>query len=140
MGAGIGIIKHLHLTVVVGMLLAGSLTVSHSLIHLIAGIDDSLHIFLLQVFLGQLLDFQVCLQLTTCEDRLGKLSDGIQEYLARIDNQASVIGPAGTTGERDTGEEGRAGGLHIIESLFHDMVSHAYVWTVFQQTGRDSVL
>ena len=52
------------------MFLAGFLTVGYRLVHLVTGIDDGLHILLLQVLLSQLTDLVVGIDLATGEDRL----------------------------------------------------------------------
>ena len=89
MGAGVGILKDGNLTVVVVVLVEGGLTVGQGFVHLVAGIDDGLHILLLQVFLRQLLDFQVALQLATCKDGLRELTDGTEQQLAGVDDHAT---------------------------------------------------
>ena len=68
-GTDIGLMEYLHLTVVIFMTLTSSPTVGNRLIHLVAGIDDSLHILLLQVLLRQLSRLVVGIDLTTGEDR-----------------------------------------------------------------------
>ena len=88
-GTGIGIVEHFHLTMIVAVLLTGRLTVGYCLVHLVAGINDRLHIFLLQVFLCQLVDFQVGLQLAACEYGLCELTDGAEQQLAWIDDHAT---------------------------------------------------
>ena len=78
-GAGIGIIEHLYLTVEVAVFLAGRHAVGHSLVHLIAGIDDRLHVFLLQILLSELSDLVIGIDLATGEDGLCQLSDKAEE-------------------------------------------------------------
>jgi len=69
-GADVGLMEYLHLTVVVVVLLAGSLTVGHRLVHLIASVDDGLDVLLLQVFLSELVNLVVGLDLAFGKDGL----------------------------------------------------------------------
>ena len=74
-GAIVGFAQHRHLTVEIGMFLAGGLTVGQGVIHLIAGVNDCLDIPALQVFLGELGNLVVGLYLSTGKDGLCELSN-----------------------------------------------------------------
>ena len=137
MCTSIGIVEHLHLTTIVGVFLAGSLTIGHSLVHLVAGIDHGLHVFLLQILLGEPRDLVVGIDLASGEDGLRQLADDAEEQLAGIDNgTAGRVRPACCSRQRDAGEEGGAGGLRIIECLLHSMVGHTDIRTILQHAGR----
>ena len=107
MGASVGIIEHFHLAMEVAVFLTGCLAVSDSFVHLIAGIDDRLHVFLLQILLGERGYLLVGNQLATGKDGLCELADRIPQQLAWVDDvTAGRVGPSGTTTERDAGIEG----------------------------------
>ena len=72
MGAHISLVQHLHLTMVEGVLLTGSLAVGQGLVHLVAGIDHGLHVFPLQVFFGELRYLMAGLALAAGKDGLGE--------------------------------------------------------------------
>ena len=86
MGTYVCLMKHLHLTLVVAVLIAGCHAVGHSLVHLVSGIDDHLHIFLLQVFLCKLSNLLARNQLSTCKNRLCELCYSIQQKLAWVND------------------------------------------------------
>ena len=137
MSTGVRLAEHIHLALVVAMFLAGSHTVSHGLVHLVAGVNDRLYIFLLQILLGELGYLLVGNQFATRKDRLSQLTDEVHQQLTRIDNgDTGIIGPSCRTAERDAGIECRAGCCRIVKSLLHRVVSHTNVRTVLQHHGR----
>ena len=139
MGTGIGFLQDIHLTMEVLVLLASQQAVGNGLVDLVTGIDDGLHVLLLQVFLRQLGNLLVGNQLATGKDGLGQGSHRIQQYLAGIDHHtASGIGPASGTVQRDGREECGTGGIRVIEGLLHSVVGHADVRTVLQHHGRNT--
>ena len=79
MGSCVGIVQHLHLATVVMILVVSSLALGHGLVHLVARIDDGLHILLLQVLFSQLGYLLVGYQLATGEDGLRELSYEVEQ-------------------------------------------------------------
>ena len=128
--------EHLHLTVVVVVLLTGSLTVSYRLVHIITCVYDGLHILLLQVLLRQLSRLVVRLNLTTSKERLRERSNRLKQQLARIDNDAIVVSPTSRSRQRDAGEEGSTSILCVVESLLHVVVGQTDVRTLLQHQSR----
>ena len=78
MGACVCFTEHLYLTLEEIVLVTGCGVVGHGLVHLVSGIDDHLHVFLLHVFLSELSNLLVGNQLATCKDGLRQLCDRIQ--------------------------------------------------------------
>ena len=133
--AGVSLAQHLHLTLQVHVLLAGSLAIGHSLIDLIAGVDNRLHILLTQILLGELGYLLVGRQLTAGKDGLRESGHGIEQQFAGVDDDTGIIGPSGRAAECDAGIEGRTGSRCIVESLLHGVVGHTDVRTALQHHG-----
>ena len=131
--------QHFHLTVVIVVILTGSATVGNRLVHLVAGIHHSLHIFLLQILLGELGGLVVGIDLATGEDRLRELADELQQQFTGIDESA-IVRPSGLARQCDAGIEGSAGGLHVIEGFLDEEVGQADVGTALEHHGRHADL
>ena len=140
MGALVCLAEHFHLALVVLLLLYRRLIVGQSLVHFVAGINDGLHIAALHVLQGQLRNLEVRLEFALCEDGLRELADGIEQKAPGVDDgAAAIVRPAHQPGQRDGGEEGGTGSLHVVVSLLNHMVCHADVGPALQQLCRHAV-